>query len=327
MSRGAASTGEPRRGQDGRGTHGPDLSSVALAKEDARATGARLPRWLRRPIPAGGRAAAVRRVLDELNLTTVCHSARCPNRAECFARGTATFMILGDVCTRNCRFCAVASGQPAPPRPDEPDAVAEAADRMGLRHVVVTSVTRDDLPDGGADHFARTIGAVRRRLPQAAVEVLTPDFLGSPAAVDTVLAAGPDVFNHNVETVPRLYPAARPGADYRRSLGVLARASAWSGTGRLHTKSGLMLGLGERDDEIRATLGDLRAAGCEILTLGQYLAPSAEHLPVGRFVRPEAFAAWQAEAKAMGFAAVAAGPFVRSSYGAENVLAVARRKQ
>ena len=347
----------------------PAASPPPAAKTPAVRTArpGRLPRWLRRRLPTAGQAAAVQGLLDELHLTTVCHGAHCPNRGECFARGTATFLILGATCTRSCRFCAVGDEPPGPPRPDEPGAVAEAAARMGLRHVVVTSVTRDDLPDGGARHFARTICAIRRRVPQATVEVLTPDFQGDPAAVDTVLAAAPDVFNHNVETVPRLYAAARPQADYRRSLAVLGRAAAAPGTDaktpgtdtemrgcagprppggddgplcnpgatrgtdfglcprRPRTKSGLMLGLGERDDEIRAVLADLRQAGCEMLTLGQYLAPSGEHLPVARFVPPAAFAAWEAEARDMGFAAVAAGPFVRSSYRAEGVLDAARQ--
>ncbi len=310
------------------------------------------PPWLRKRVPAAGEADRVRRLLAELDLETVCAGARCPNLPECFARGTATFMILGRSCTRSCRFCAVPSAPPGPPREEEPEAVAEAAARMGLRHVVVTSVTRDDLADGGAGHFARTVRAIRRRLPGAAVEVLVPDFLGRAADVETVCEAGPDVFNHNVETVPRLYPSVRPEADYRQSLAVLAAAdrmlrerdgasravalpghraeeaaarpvrAARQGRDRpRRTKSGLMVGLGETPDEVRRVLADLRRVGCGIVTIGQYLAPSSRHVPVARFVEPAEFEAWEAEARAMGFAAVAAGPFVRSSYRAKEVFA------
>jgi len=281
----------------------------------------RFPPWLRKRIPTGEEAARVGRLLAELGLATVCSGAHCPNLPECYARGTATFLILGHTCTRSCRFCAIEKAAPGPLREDEPEAVAEACARLALRHVVITSVTRDDLADGGAAHFARTIRAVRERLPKTIIEVLTPDFQGRTDAIDTVLAALPDIFNHNVETVPRLYPTVRPEADYRRSLDVLAyaRRRAPAGGAALYTKSGLMVGLGETADEVRAVLGDLRAAGCDILTLGQYLAPSAAHLPVARFVEPAEFAAWEAEARALGFAAVAAGPFVRSSYQAESV--------
>jgi len=283
------------------------------------------PPWLRKRVPAGGEAEHVRRLLAELDLETVCSGAHCPNLPECFARGTATFMILGRSCTRSCRFCAVPSGPPGPPRPDEPEAVAEAAVRLGLRHVVVTSVTRDDLSDGGADHFARTVRAIRRRLPETRVEVLVPDFQGRAADIETVCRAGPDVVNHNVETVPRLYPSVRPEADYRRSLAVLAEARRLADAcGRpCRTKSGLMVGLGETPDEVRRVLADLRRVGCGIVTIGQYLAPSKRHVPVARFVEPGEFEAWEAEARAMGFAAVAAGPFVRSSYRAERVFAEA----
>jgi len=291
------------------------------SKAKTAARSGRFPPWLKKRIPTAGQAAEVGRLLAELHLATVCSSARCPNLAECFARGTATFLILGDSCTRSCRFCAVKKAPPGPLRDEEPEAVAEACGRLALRHVVITSVTRDDLPDGGAGHFARTIRAVRRRLPKAVIEVLTPDFQGSTAAVETVLAARPDIFNHNVETVQRLYPTVRPEADYRRSLDVLAYAKrrAVEGNLALHTKSGLMVGLGETADEVRECLADLRRAGCDMLTIGQYLAPSPEHVPVARFVDPDEFAAWEAEARAMGFKAVAAGPFVRSSYQAEQV--------
>ncbi len=281
----------------------------------------RLPSWLKRRLPAAGRTDEIRQLLDGLHLATVCDGAHCPNRGECYARGTATFMILGETCTRNCRFCAVDSRDPGPPRPQEPADVAEAARRMGLSYVVVTSVTRDDLPDGGAGHFAATIQAIRRQLPDARVEVLTPDFQGDEQAIATVLRAGPDVFNHNVETVPSLYPKVRPQADYRQSLEVLATAGriAEQFGRRVFTKSGLMVGLGETREEILAVLGDLREAQCDILTVGQYLAPSDAHVPVERFVPPEEFGEIEAHAREMGFQAVAAGPFVRSSYRADEV--------
>ncbi len=296
----------------------------------------RFPAWLRRRIPPAGRSGEVRRLLADLKLETVCSSANCPNMSECFGRGTATFMILGSTCTRSCRFCAVPTGKPTQPREDEPAAVAEASERLGLKHVVITSVTRDDLSDGGAGHFAKTIRAVQTRLPQTTIEVLTPDFGGDEAAIDTVLSAGPDVFNHNIETVPRLYSHVRPQARYKRSLQVLKYATCrlgrqahlpyaneqrWaSGPAyRLLTKSGLMVGLGETNDEIRDVMRDLREAGCDILTIGQYLAPSSEHVPIERFVEPSEFDALRTDALEMGFSAVAVGPFVRSSYRAEEV--------
>jgi len=279
----------------------------------------RLPPWLKRRLPARGAAGEVRRLLSDLHLATVCDGAHCPNISECYARGTATFLILGRKCTRSCGFCAIPTDErPAPPREDEPQAVAQAARRMGLRHVVITSVTRDDLADGGAEHFAKTIRAVRSELPEAVIEVLTPDFQGRHDAIDTVLAAGCDVFNHNVETVPRLYAEVRPQADYARSLDVLKHAKAGAGR-KVHTKSGLMVGLGETDDEVTQVMRDLRSVGCDMLTIGHYLAPSADHAPVRRFVEPRQFDAWQVQAEAMGFVSVAAGPFVRSSYNAEQV--------
>ena len=284
----------------------------------------RLPSWLRRPIPMPGASAEVRQVLTELKLSTVCTEALCPNLHECFARRTATFMILGDLCTRACRFCGVERGRPGPPREDEPVALAEACARLRLRHVVITSVTRDDLPDGGAAHFARTIRAVKERLPDARVEVLTPDFRGSTDAVDTVLAAHPAVFSHNLETVARLQRSLRGQANFAHSLSVLAhaakRAVALNGEG-FAVKSGLMLGLGERREEVLEAMRDLRAAGCSMLTVGQYLSPSVKHAPVVRFVEPSEFEEIAREARAMGFSAVAAGPFVRSSYLAEEVYA------
>jgi lipoic acid synthetase len=285
----------------------------------------RLPPWLRKRLPQGGGVAETRAILQELGLETVCRSAHCPNLPECFARHTATFMILGSHCTRNCRFCAVDHAPPDPVREDEPQAVAEAAARMQLQHVVVTSVTRDDLPDGGAAHFARVIRAIRQRSPEAIVEVLTPDFQGLRESIATVIAAAPNIFNHNIETVPRLYPAIRPQAGYERSLEVLRYAgelSAGQGTGaapKLYTKSGLMVGCGETREELSAVLADLRRANCQILTVGQYLAPSGSHFPVVRFLPPEEFAEIEAEARRLGFAAVASGPFVRSSYNAQAV--------
>ncbi len=283
----------------------------------------RMPAWMRRPIASPGRAIEIEGVLDELRLSTVCRSAKCPNRGECYSSGTATFLVMGDSCTRGCRFCAVATESPGPLDADEPRRVAEAVKRMGLRHVVVTCVTRDDLEDGGASHLAAVIAAVRGASPKSRVEVLTSDFAGNLGAVDTVVAATPDIFNHNVETVPRLYPEVRPGAHYGRSLRVLARART-SGSG-LPTKSGLMLGLGEHDAEVISVLEDLRRAGVEIVTLGQYLRPSASHLPVARFVEPSEFDRYAEIARGLGFAGVASAPLVRSSYHAAEVGATATR--
>ncbi|MGD2174689.1 MAG: lipoyl synthase [Candidatus Brocadiaceae bacterium] len=276
----------------------------------------RFPPWLKKRLPPAEQTQRVRSLLAELHLNTVCRSARCPNRGECYARGTATFMILGPVCTRNCRFCAVEGGTPAPPDPDEPCRVAEAIRRLELRHVVITSVTRDDLPDGGSGHFAAAIRAIREAT-DATIEVLTPDFLGRPDDVDRVLDAAPDVFNHNVETVPGLYGDVRPGAGYRRSLRVLARAARHPAVPGV--KSGLMLGLGETEDEIREVLTDLVRAGCRAVTLGQYLAPSEEHHPVVEFVPPERFARLEELALRTGFEVALSGPFVRSSYRAAQV--------
>jgi lipoyl synthase len=274
------------------------------------------PPWLWQPVSTAAEAlvAEMEALLQGLGLYTVCQEARCPNVAECFGQGTATFLILGPACTRGCRFCAVAHGRAAPPDPSEPSRVAQAAARLGLEHVVLTSVTRDDLPDGGAQHWAATIGAVRRRCPQAAIEALIPDLGGSLSALQTVLEAQPGVLNHNLETVPRLYATVRPGAGYERSLRLLARAKeACPG---LLTKSGLMLGLGERTAEVLRVLADLRQVGCDLLTLGQYLQPTAAQLPVARYLSPEEFQEYRSRAEEMGFRAVAASPLVRSSHQA-----------
>lgn len=275
------------------------------------------PEWLRIKLVTSSSYHQVRNLVANLNLHTVCQEARCPNIYECWGEhGTATFMILGDVCTRRCGFCAVTSGRPREGvDPLEPEHVAEAVAVMDLRHAVITSVDRDDLPDGGAEHFARVIDAIHRRRPATAVEVLTPDFRGVPAALDVVLGAAPEVFSHNVETVPRLYRQARPGSRYDRSLDLLARAAAADGwSGRI--KTGIMVGLGETSEEVHGTLADIRTAGVEIVTIGQYLQPTLKHLPVARWVHPDEFSAYRAHALALGFAHCEAGPLVRSSYHA-----------
>jgi len=285
----------------------------------------RLPQWLRVPFRGGRARTELRRLLRDLDLHTVCESARCPNLYTCWARRTATFMLLGDVCTRNCRFCAVSHGVPQAPDAAEPDRVAAAAREMGLRYVVLTSVTRDDLADGGAGHFAATVKAVRAVLPGAGIEVLPPDFGGRERDVAVVVDAGPTVFNHNIETCVRLTAAVRPDADYRRSLSVLA-AAARLGAGATLTKSGLMLGLGETAAEIRSVLGALRESGVTIVTLGQYLAPTPAHWPVVRYVTPAEFSAWAETARhEFGFAEVVSGALVRSSYEAERAAHGARR--
>jgi lipoic acid synthetase len=277
----------------------------------------RLPSWLKRKLPRGNGNFYTQELLRELRLETVCENARCPNRPECYARRTATFMILGNVCTRPCGFCSVPRGTPEVLEDDEPERVAEASARLGLRHVVITSVTRDDLPDGGANHFYRCVLAVRRRTG-AAVEVLTPDFLGNVAAVDRVLQAAPEVYNHNMETVPRLYRKVRGRACYRRSLDLLSHVKRQSPA--TVTKSGLMLGLGETTEELFEVFADLRDAGCDMLTLGQYLAPTLRHIPVVRYVPQEGFDDLAARARRLGFKQVVAGPFVRSSYHADEMV-------
>lgn len=276
----------------------------------------RLPEWLRLKLPTSDSFAHTRALLDELKLHTVCESARCPNHWECWSKGTATFMIAGDRCTRACGFCAVTTAKPFALEADEPARVAEAVRRMRLKHVVITAVARDDLADGGAEHFRRTIEAVRKLNAEAVIEVLTPDFNDRDEAIEAVLAARPDIFNHNLETVRRLTPAVRSRATYDRSLSVLGKAKARGGE-KIYTKSGMMLGLGEMEDEIFTAIEDLRQAGCDILTLGQYLQPTLKHLPVVEFVHPERFAFYGEEARRMGFRHVASGPMVRSSYHAE----------
>jgi len=287
------------------------------------------PDWIRIKIRTGGSFNQVREMVEGLSLHTVCQEARCPNIFECFSNRTATFMILGDNCTRRCAFCAVGKLTPLPPDPDEPRHVAEAVASMGLEHAVVTSVNRDDLPDQGAGQFASTVREIRRRRPGTRVEVLIPDFQGDETCLRTVLGARPDILNHNMESVPRLYRRVRAGADYRQSLELLARAAAWRDRERpegapMNTKSGLMVGLGESFDELLAVMDDLRDHGVDILTIGQYLRPSMSHLPVERFYTPEEFERLRREGRARGFSHVESGPLVRSSYHAHEQAARAR---
>ena len=280
-------------------------------------SGPRLPTWLKREVPRGNANHFTSRLLDELGLETVCDNAKCPHRMECYAQKTATFMILGNVCTRPCGFCSVSRGRPDELAADEPERVAEAAARLGLEHVVITSVTRDDLPDGGADHFHQTVQAVRRRT-DATIEVLTPDFIEQRQALRRVVEAAPDVFNHNMETVPRLYRQVRgPKSDYGWTLQMLRETKRLNPA--VKTKSGLMLGLGESRDEVLDGLADLLEYGCDFLTLGQYLQPTSKMLPVARYVPPAEFADLGRMAESMGFAKVASGPFVRSSYHAREM--------
>ncbi|MGH9733517.1 MAG: lipoyl synthase [Candidatus Acidiferrales bacterium] len=273
------------------------------------------PSWLKVRFFGGKNYQELKRIMRTLDLHTVCESARCPNMGECWDHRTATFMILGNICTRACGFCAVPSGKPlGPPEEDEPARVAEAAARMGLRYAVVTSVNRDDQPDGGAAIFARTIAEIRRRLPGCKVEVLIPDFRGDWNALATVIAAGPDVLNHNMETVPRLYRRVRKGAVYERSLELLRRARQMAAD--VPTKTGMMLGLGESPEEVLEAMEQIAAQGTHILTLGQYLQPTPDHLPIDRFVHPDEFVEFKRRGEQMGFRHVEAGPLVRSSYHA-----------
>ena len=281
----------------------------------------RAPPWIREKHLRLSDLHEIKRIMRSRALHTVCEEARCPNRGECFSRGTATFLLLGNVCTRACAFCDIATGRPLPVDPAEPVRVAEASRRMGLKFVVVTSVDRDDLPDGGAGHFAATIRALRALSPAPGIEVLTPDFRGRRESVRAVVEAGPDVFNHNVETVPRLYPRARRGSLLERSLAVLAAAK--EDAPAMTTKSGLMVGLGESPEEVLDLLSRLSGAGVDIVTIGQYLRPSGENLPVEEYVAPETFDRYREAGERMGFRHVFSGPFVRSSYRAEEALAAA----
>jgi lipoic acid synthetase len=276
----------------------------------------RLPDWLRIKLPTSDTFSHTRSLLDELKLHTVCESAKCPNHWECWSRGTATFMIAGDRCTRACGFCAVSTAKPFALEADEPARVAEATRRMRLKHVVITAVARDDLADGGAEHFRRTIEEVRKLNPGITIEVLVPDFNDSDRAIETVLTANPHIFNHNLETIRRLTPSVRSRATYDRSLSVLRKVKARRGQS-IYTKSGLMLGLGETAEELFAAMEDLRGADCDILTLGQYLQPTTKHLPVREFVSPQTFQEYGERARRMGFVHVASGPMVRSSYHAD----------
>ena len=280
----------------------------------------RHPKWLKVPLPAGEEFHKVRKLVVANQLHTVCQSAHCPNIGECWGSGTATFLILGDKCTRNCRFCNIQAGVPEPVDEKEPQRVAEAIDLLNLNYAVITSVTRDDLDDGGASVFAETIHQIRRRKPSCKVEVLIPDFQGKFASLKLVLDARPDVLNHNLETVPSLYEEARPGADYHRSLEIIRLAKQHG----LITKSGLMVGLGETLEEIYDVMADLRRAGCDFLTIGQYLQPSPHHLPIARYVPPAEFAEMKKRGRAMGFLHIEAGPLVRSSYHAAKSYANSR---
>jgi lipoic acid synthetase len=289
-----------------------ELPIVSLAEPPER-----LPRWLKKNVPLGGGNQFTSRLIEELHLETVCESAKCPNRMECWSQRTATFMIMGNVCTRPCGFCSVPKGKTEALELDEPERVAEAAQRLGLKHVVITSVTRDDLDDGGAEHFYRSVLAVRERTG-AVVEVLTPDFIGKAGAVERVVEAAPEVFNHNTETVPRLYREVRGRKSvYSWTLELIRRVKQLNPA--IKTKSGLMLGLGETHEELLDTLVDLREAGCDFLTLGQYLRPTPQHLPVVRYLPPEEFDELGRAARRLGFAQVASGPFVRSSYHAREM--------
>ena len=299
----------------------PHLPVIETPERDSLSRESRLPRWLKRNVPKGNANHFTARLLDELQLETVCDSARCPNRMECYSQKTATFMVLGNTCTRACSFCSVPRGQPEQPADDEPRRLAAAAERLGLRHVVITSVTRDDLADGGAEHFYQCVSAVRERTG-ATVEVLTPDFIHNKSALARVVQAAPEVFNHNTETVPRLYRRVRgPHSDYRWTMELLRRVKQLNPA--IKTKSGLMLGVGETTEELFDVLADLLEQGCDFLTLGQYLQPDVQrYLPVARYLPPEEFAFLGQAAKKMGFQQVASGPFVRSSYHAREMAEV-----
>jgi len=277
----------------------------------------RIPEWLRLRLPTSSTFDQTRHLIEDLRLHTVCESARCPNHWECWSKSTATFMIAGERCTRNCHFCAITTAKPLPLEIDEPARVAEAARRMGLKHVVLTAVARDDLEDGGAEHFRQTIEAVRAANAGVVIEALVPDFNDRDASIDTVLAAHPDILNHNLETVRRLTPSVRSRATYDRSLTVLSKVKRRRGAS-IYTKSGMMLGLGETESEVLSAMEDLRQAQCELLTLGQYLQPTLKHLPVVEFIPPAQFDAYGRQARDLGFVHVASGPMVRSSYHADD---------
>lgn len=299
------------------------MPRAPVRSSPAHQRGRRLPPWLTRPLPAGRPFATTRQAVADSRVTTVCQEAKCPNLGECWSAGTATFMVLGDKCTRRCRFCSVTTARPEAPAADEPARLAEAASRLDLGHVVVTSVARDDLPDHGAAHFAECVRTVRGKCPHATVEVLPADFRARRDCIAALCQAGPDIYNHNIETVERLTPAVRPQARYRRSLRVL-RLVKEIAPGIL-TKSGLMVGLGETEDEILQTFEDLRDVGCDILTVGQYLQPAPDCATVARYYRPEEFGKLARVAEALGFLSVASGPFVRSSYNAAELFARLRR--
>jgi len=287
-------------------------------------TVARLPEWLRKKRGPIADIHRVKSILRRRGLNTVCESARCPNMGECFSKPTATFLILGTLCTRGCGFCDIEGGSaPSPPDVNEPENIARAAKELGLSHVVITSVTRDDLDDGGASHFSLTIQAIRGSMAPIFIEVLTPDFGGERGSLATVLDAGPDIFNHNIETVPSLYPVVRPRADYATSLALLKEAGEW----KVMRKSGIMVGLGEKRGEVAAVMEDLREAGCEALTIGQYLQPGKGALPVREYVRPEVFSHYEEVGRAMGFTQIHSAPFVRSSYNAEESFSAAGRRR
>tara|TARA_B100000686_G_C16751826_1_gene953017 strand:+ start:636 stop:1523 length:888 start_codon:yes stop_codon:yes gene_type:complete len=287
------------------------MSETVLSNERKR-----IPEWLRLKLPQSSAFTHTRGLLQELDLHTVCESAKCPNQWECWSKGTATFMIAGDRCTRACGFCAVSTAKPLPLQNDEPDRVAEAVFRLKLKHVVITAVARDDLKDGGANHFQETINAVRFRNPGIIIEILVPDFLNKDDSLNMVVDAKPEIFNHNLETVRRLTTKVRSRANYDRSLSVLKKVKEYSDEG-IYTKSGIMLGLGESESELLESMSDLRSVNCDILTLGQYLQPSLCHLPVVNYITPEKFDEYGAKARDMGFMHVASGPMVRSSYHAD----------
>ncbi|MDD4466033.1 MAG: lipoyl synthase [Dehalococcoidales bacterium] len=284
----------------------------------------RLPDWFRQRMPRAGEMADVSSVLADLKLNTVCQSAICPNMCQCFARKTATFMIMGNICTRNCTFCAIAKGKPSELEADEPERIAAAVGRLSLKYVVITSVTRDDLSDGGAAHFAKTIEAIHSACPETLVEVLVPDFQGLSSALETVADARPAVINHNIETVPRLYKEVRPLANYHRSLDLISKIKEIDS--RIVTKSGIMLGLGETREEVLEAMKDLRFSGCNLLTLGQYLAPSSQHHQVVSYVTPDEFSSYVRPGLDMGFSGVASAPLVRSSYRAVELFREAQLK-